>query len=158
MTLSTGKYLKRVNGTPFESFQVKYKIVNSGCWEWQGSLNIESGYGQLNIRNGKIITAHKFSYITYIGEIPKGLFVCHSCDNRKCCSPFHLFLGTNADNMKDASNKGRLTNGFQHPSVYHYRRKGCRCNECRECYSAYCRWTRRNVVAAPVQQPVNKAE
>jgi hypothetical protein len=50
---------------------------------------------------------HQLSYLANVGEIPDGLLVCHSCDNRKCMNPEHLFLGTNQDNMTDKMNKGR---------------------------------------------------
>lgn len=144
MTKSTGKYLKRVNGDPIKSFHAKYIISDTGCWEWIGSIGIVNGYGQLNLGKGKMANAHRFSYELYIGDIPKGMFVCHKCDNRKCCSPFHLFLGTNEDNMKDASSKGRLTKGFEHPSVYNYIRKGCRCDECKAMFKEYNKWCGRN--------------
>lgn len=75
------------------------------CWEWQAAFD-NNGYGRIkdNRVNKK---AHRISWELTYGEIPEGLLVLHSCDNRKCCNPKHLFLGTNDDNMKDMFKKFR---------------------------------------------------
>lgn len=91
-----------------KSFQKRFhkKVLKSdGCWEWQASLN-HGGYGQIGF-NGGVLYAHRAAWILANGPIPDGLYVCHKCDNRKCCNPEHMFLGTFEDNMNDKVQKER---------------------------------------------------
>ncbi len=81
------------------------KISENKCWEWQKGLDV-CGYGVIKI-NRKGYPTHRKSYETFIGNIPKGKWVLHKCDNPKCINPDHLFLGTQSDNSKDMWSKGR---------------------------------------------------
>lgn len=68
------------------------------CWNWKSYNN--NGYGKIGI-----VRAHRFAYYTKNGSISEGLLVCHKCDNRLCCNPKHLHLGTHIDNMRDTIGK-----------------------------------------------------
>jgi len=81
-----------------------FSKVNSN-WEWTASTDT-GGYGHMRVGK-KPERAHRLSYRIHIGEIPKGMFVLHSCDNRICVNPDHLHLGTNADNMREKVERGR---------------------------------------------------
>jgi hypothetical protein len=79
----------------------------NGCWEW--ALYIDKrGYGELKMPGTRVNKrAHRVAYEARFGDIPKGLFVCHKCDNPKCVNPDHLFVGTHQDNMDDMMKKNR---------------------------------------------------
>jgi len=102
--------IKNINKLDFESKIDKFS--EDGCWPWLGYKN-EKGYGITKI-DGKTYRAHRVAYELYIGKIPPGMLVCHSCDRTSCCNPAHLWLGSHADNQNDKMSKGRhhCSNGY----------------------------------------------
>lgn len=78
----------------------------SVCWEWTGSF---SGVGRPSFDlKGKKITAYRLVYELVNGvKIPHGQVVRHKCDNKVCCNPRHLELGTHGENMKDMKERNR---------------------------------------------------
>lgn len=87
------------------------------CWNWRGArtatnytgVQSRPGYGVMtngSSWSGSVYT-HRLAWILTYGPIPRGLCVCHHCDNGLCCNPRHLFVGTHLDNMRDMVAKGR---------------------------------------------------
>jgi hypothetical protein len=75
------------------------------CWVITGHHN-RDGYGVLSV-DGNMQLAHRLVWVYTFGPIPPGMCVLHRCDNPPCCNPDDLFLGTQADNMRDMAAKGR---------------------------------------------------
>ena len=97
-----------------DRFEAKFiPEPNSGCWLWMGSCR-PNGYGKIRIEahpNRSQESAHRASWRIYRGPIPGGKFVLHSCDNKACVNPDHLYLGDHAINMADAAHRYRHARG-----------------------------------------------
>jgi hypothetical protein len=108
--MSTPRYSHR--GKPIaDRFWPKVVQDPDGCWGWTAHLD-HNGYPQIG-RGGRgngMTRASRVSWELHNGPIPEGLSVRHRCDNRICTRPDHLELGTQADNMRDAKDRGRIRN------------------------------------------------
>lgn len=85
---------------------ILWVVTKRGCWECVS--HVRNGYGYPRVRrNGKLEILARVVYMAQYGSIPKGLEVCHQCDNPACINLDHLFLATHSDNMRDMVWKGR---------------------------------------------------
>lgn len=98
------------------------KLVGSGgpndCWHWLGRYDSITGYGSAYpLYNGCRPNrgSHRIMMELILNRrlYPKE-FVCHYCDNRLCCNPNHLYVGTHQENTDDRTVAGRTSRGEQH--------------------------------------------
>ena len=89
------------------------KLSDDECWPWIAELD-KDNYGMFSvIENGKYKKCRASVYaLLLVGiEVPKGMCVCHTCDNPPCVNPKHLWIGTVKDNNADKVSKNRQTRG-----------------------------------------------
>jgi hypothetical protein len=84
----------------------------NGCWNCTSHKIQSNGYPMRRYpRTMPSSTLARFIYEECFGDIPKGMEVCHKCDNPKCINPEHLYLGTYSQNLWDRVRTGRFPNG-----------------------------------------------
>ena len=77
------------------------------CWKWLAADDGRQGHGAFGVAHRKIDKAHRVAYELTYGEIPDGKVVRHICGNPPCVNPYHLRIGTQADNAIDRRAMGR---------------------------------------------------
>ncbi len=79
----------------------------SNCWIWTGARTA-LGYGRFWMAGcGSAYLAHRVGYRWYVGVIPAGKVLMHSCDNPSCVNPMHLRPGSYQGNTWEMIEKGR---------------------------------------------------
>lgn len=84
----------------------------TGCHTWKGHRR-PTGYGMMAVAPGEMKLAHRVAWELANGPIPEGMLVRHKCDNRACCNPEHLALGTYLDNARDRIERKRTKGCWQ---------------------------------------------
>lgn len=100
--------------TPISDKLIERHEKVEACWNWTSALD-KNGYGRIWFKD-KNQTAHTVAYTVFVGSIPSGLHVRHTCDNPRCINPEHLILGTHVDNMRDKAQRKRV-HGNRNPSA-----------------------------------------
>ena len=75
------------------------------CWRWLAADD-GHGYGAFGVAHGKVSKAYRAAYELTYGEIPEGNHILHICGNSPCVNPYHLRVGTWAENGIDRRANG----------------------------------------------------
>src|SRR5215468_9224044 len=100
----------------FEAF-IDRSFHPMGCWIWTGCmsyLNMDRDSNNPAYRYGCVMNGlhlkfpvARISWVLHHNqEWPTGFLACHSCDNRRCVNPDHIWVGTHKQNMQDRAVKG----------------------------------------------------
>jgi hypothetical protein len=105
------------NKGPAEERFVARVGIGDGCWEWQGYRFIRrghtTGYGKFGVTPTKTVQAHRYAYELWIGPIPDGMIVHHTCENYACVRPDHLTLKPNGQHQREhAVERGFVVNQY----------------------------------------------
>lgn len=136
-----------------ERVRARCIVDANGCWVWQGSTQVSKnqrpdqvGYATTNYRHKTIRAHRKMLELTSGQTLPKHLHACHTCDNRPCCNPDHLYPGTNQQNHLDGGKRKRMQgqtkthcksgHEFTPENTYWGKRGLSFCRQCKQCARA----------------------
>ena len=127
------KYIRSAGKTPTQHFMMFVSVQPNGCWLWTGKL-FSKGYGMFRRTENRVrktYYAHKFSYELFVGPVPEGLELDHTCHNsdctlanqcphRRCVNPEHVEPVTHAENVRrswhgNSANKKKTHCKYGHP-------------------------------------------
>lgn len=117
------------------------------CWPWQGYLKPSNGHGLTSYKGLPMHASRKAWFLTH-GLPPHGFIICHKCDNKVCCNPDHMYLGTLEDNALDqwekpafedrgARTRKTLLTEQQLATLWRMRRGGATLKHCAEHFSVH---------------------
>lgn len=96
----------------FERFHLRTTVNERGCWVWTGPVS-SKGY-PMHAHRSHPVQAHRTAYVLKHGlKLTRAQFVCHTCDERRCWNPAHLFVGDAKANNQDCGKKGRHHNSVK---------------------------------------------
>lgn len=87
--------------------KVDVRESDDQCWHWRAHVG-QNGYGRFALGSGHSVHAHRVAWEIVNGRPLGDHFACHTCDNKTCVNPFHIYAGDRQTNARDASERGLL--------------------------------------------------